>query len=198
LKCYVHRDVDAIGVCSECGQGVCDACAVRIAGKLYCKEDADRVFGGSKKEEIEFVRVMRPMRVMVASVFFFLYSGVGIGIGIFFIAAGFLSGIVSSVPNLTSIATTSVGLLGFGGLLVIMGILGVICGLWLWKVQTWGAVVGIPLLIGGLAIASILMWLFPVLFFYEVGGSVWFVNVIMTIILLASWTKLKSSQEVEF
>jgi hypothetical protein len=45
LKCYNHRDADAIGVCSECGQGVCDVCAVRIGGKLYCKEDADRVFG---------------------------------------------------------------------------------------------------------------------------------------------------------
>jgi hypothetical protein len=48
LKCYVHRDVDAIGVCSECGQGVCDVCAVRIGGRLYCKEDADRVFGSRK------------------------------------------------------------------------------------------------------------------------------------------------------
>ena len=45
MKCYVHHDVDAVGVCSECGQGVCDVCAVRIGGKLYCKNDADRVFG---------------------------------------------------------------------------------------------------------------------------------------------------------
>lgn len=51
MRCYVHRDVDAIGVCSECGQGVCDVCAVRIGGKLYCKEDADRVFGSMKEQE---------------------------------------------------------------------------------------------------------------------------------------------------
>lgn len=51
LKCYVHHDSDAVGVCSECGQGVCDVCAVRIGGKLYCKEDADRVFGSMKEKE---------------------------------------------------------------------------------------------------------------------------------------------------
>ena len=40
MNCYVHREVGAIGVCSHCGRGVCDACALRMGGKLYCKEDA--------------------------------------------------------------------------------------------------------------------------------------------------------------
>ena len=44
--------MDAVGVCSECGQGVCDVCAVRIGGKLYCKADADRVFGSQGGEEV--------------------------------------------------------------------------------------------------------------------------------------------------
>ena len=39
MKCYNHRDIDTMGVCSECGQGMCDVCAVRIGGRLYCKED---------------------------------------------------------------------------------------------------------------------------------------------------------------
>ncbi|MCP8309513.1 MAG: hypothetical protein H3Z54_12625 [archaeon] len=49
MKCYIHRDVDAIGVCSVCGQGICGECSVRIGGKLYCKPDADRIF--APKEE---------------------------------------------------------------------------------------------------------------------------------------------------
>lgn len=197
MKCYVHRDVDAIGVCSQCGQGICDICAVRIGGKLYCKEDADRVFG-SKKEEVESVSVMRPMRVLVVSVFFFLYACFGIVVGFLFIYAGFLSGVILGFPGSTDFASTSVGLLGFGGLLLVMGILGAICGLWFWKVQTWGAVVGIPLLIGGLALASSLVVSFRELFFYEVAGTVWVVNVALLIILLASWTKLSKSPEVGF
>jgi len=48
LKCYKHPGVDAVGVCSECGKGICDKCAVEIGGKLYCKSDADKVFGAPK------------------------------------------------------------------------------------------------------------------------------------------------------
>ncbi len=45
MKCYKHPKIDAVGVCSECGKGICEKCAVEIGGKLYCKSDADRVFG---------------------------------------------------------------------------------------------------------------------------------------------------------
>ena len=193
MRCYVHREVEAIGVCSECGQGICDACAVRIGGKLYCKDDADRVFAPRKEEIPEIIKVGRAMRVTVASVFFFMYSGVGIGIGILFIAAGYASGVFAGVPGFSSIAVTSIGLLGFGGLLVVMGILGVVCGLWLWKSQLTGVIVGIPLLLGGVAIASILVALYPTLIFYEVGGTVYFVNGTLFILLAGSWSKMERS-----
>ena len=48
LKCYEHPELDAVGVCSECGKGICDKCVVEIGGKLYCKRDANKVFGTPK------------------------------------------------------------------------------------------------------------------------------------------------------
>ena len=45
MECYNHRKTEAVGVCSQCGKGVCSKCAVEIGGKLYCKPDADKVFG---------------------------------------------------------------------------------------------------------------------------------------------------------
>ena len=33
MNCHIHGEVDAIGVCFHCGQGVCDACAVSVGGK---------------------------------------------------------------------------------------------------------------------------------------------------------------------
>jgi hypothetical protein len=45
MKCYKHPKADAVGVCSQCGKGVCGKCSVEIGGKLYCKADADAVFG---------------------------------------------------------------------------------------------------------------------------------------------------------
>ncbi|MEM2704475.1 MAG: hypothetical protein QXR45_15110 [Candidatus Bathyarchaeia archaeon] len=37
MKCIIHKERNAIGVCSVGGQGICEACLVRISGKLYCK-----------------------------------------------------------------------------------------------------------------------------------------------------------------
>jgi hypothetical protein len=48
MKCYKHPKIDAVGVCHECGEGICKKCAVKIGGKLYCKDDADKVFGAQK------------------------------------------------------------------------------------------------------------------------------------------------------
>lgn len=45
MKCYTHRDRDAIGVCSICGKGLCEMCAGHIEGRLYCKKDFDDVYG---------------------------------------------------------------------------------------------------------------------------------------------------------
>jgi len=50
MKCYKHPKIDAIGVCHECGEGICKKCAVKIGGKLYCKDDADKVFGAPKAQ----------------------------------------------------------------------------------------------------------------------------------------------------
>ena len=48
MKCYKHPKLDAVGVCKECGEGICQKCSVEIGKKLYCKDDADKVFGAQK------------------------------------------------------------------------------------------------------------------------------------------------------
>ena len=44
MKCVYHPDADAVGACVGCGAGVCDACRVMLAGKLYCQACADMAF----------------------------------------------------------------------------------------------------------------------------------------------------------
>jgi hypothetical protein len=193
LKCYVHHDADAVGVCSQCGQGVCDACAVRIGGKLYCKEDADRVF--SPQREREAAAIEKPMRAQVASIFFILYGVFGVGVGILFVMAGFASGLISSVPFYGSLAITSLGLLGFGGLLLAMGIVGIICGVWLWRVQVWGAAIGMPLLFVGMMIVLFIVVSAPALITFELMITIWAINAVLLAILTFTWGKLKSFGE---
>jgi hypothetical protein len=190
MKCYVHRDVDAIGVCSECGQGVCDSCAVRIGGKLYCKTDADSVFSPRRKEENQAVE--RPMRAQLASVFFVLYGVFGVVLGIVVVVGGFASGAAASIPFYSSLTLASLGLLGFGGVLIVMGIVGIVCGVWLWRVQIWGAAIGIPLLVIGMVIPTFFVYFAPSLLTFELLVTIWAINLLLMVVLVFSWGKLKS------
>ena len=36
MKCYTHPTLDAVGVCSQCGRGVCSECAKTTDPKLIC------------------------------------------------------------------------------------------------------------------------------------------------------------------
>ena len=43
MKCYIHKDTDAIGVCTKCGKNVCPICAVDVYDNLLCKSCAVKV-----------------------------------------------------------------------------------------------------------------------------------------------------------
>jgi FtsH-binding integral membrane protein len=36
MKCATHPDIDAVGVCVNCGRAVCPACRTVVGGKTYC------------------------------------------------------------------------------------------------------------------------------------------------------------------
>ena len=44
MKCSIHQDIDAVGVCSNCGKGLCSNCKLELRGKLYCQSCADDTF----------------------------------------------------------------------------------------------------------------------------------------------------------
>ncbi|MEW5936668.1 MAG: hypothetical protein AB1665_02480 [Candidatus Thermoplasmatota archaeon] len=37
MKCMMHEDAEAIGVCLACGRAVCTNCKLDLGGRLYCK-----------------------------------------------------------------------------------------------------------------------------------------------------------------
>ncbi len=47
MKCYFHPEVDAVGVCTSCGKGLCSSCKLELVGKLYCQSCADRLVTGA-------------------------------------------------------------------------------------------------------------------------------------------------------
>lgn len=92
MKCYVHQDTDAVGVCSSCGRGVCRVCALKLRGKIYCKEDAARLFdvqngavrgttkGGPK----------RGPEVIIGAIFGYILGGIAALVSFVLIYAGII------------------------------------------------------------------------------------------------------------
>jgi ABC-type antimicrobial peptide transport system permease subunit len=53
MKCNFHPDIDAVGVCTSCGKGLCKECEVELGGKLYCKVCANETFKKLSKPDME-------------------------------------------------------------------------------------------------------------------------------------------------
>lgn len=50
MKCSNHPDVDAVGVCVNCGRAVCAACRTVVNGKTYCPACATGVSGVGRRK----------------------------------------------------------------------------------------------------------------------------------------------------
>jgi hypothetical protein len=166
LKCYVHPDVDAVGVCSSCGRGVCRACAVKVGGKIYCTEDADQLY--PKTVVLRAIGRQAPKRgfgVVVGSIFSYILGGIAAVISFLLIydsmvapssggASGFFSILYLNLSFLGRVQGYSSGsTLNLGIGLLIFGCLGIAAGLIMWRPSRVGAVVSVVFGVIGLAAA---------------------------------------------
>lgn len=71
MKCTYHPNVEAIGVCINCGKGLCTECKVTLVEKLYCQSCADKVFISSSNSDTE-----ESASYYILPVFFGLLCGV--------------------------------------------------------------------------------------------------------------------------
>jgi hypothetical protein len=37
MRCFYHRDVEAVGTCKSCGRGLCPACVAEVENGLACR-----------------------------------------------------------------------------------------------------------------------------------------------------------------
>ena len=45
MKCFIHKEREAVASCTRCGSGVCDDCLIRKKGKTICSECLARKSG---------------------------------------------------------------------------------------------------------------------------------------------------------
>ena len=80
MKCATHPNVDAVGVCVNCGRAVCPTCRTVVGGKTYCPACATGVFNEAKR---------KPTGKPVAGGILGIIAGVlGLILGVILIAGG--------------------------------------------------------------------------------------------------------------
>ncbi len=83
MKCFNHKDTEAVAVCVHCGMALCNACAVRSgSGRLVCSDTCSTSSGRIE----EFISSTRNKSVRGARISAYLMFGSGI---IFVLSAAF-------------------------------------------------------------------------------------------------------------
>ena len=83
MKCFYHRDTDAIGTCKSCGKGLCSDCAVDLSKGLACRERCE----ADVRAVIELVD--RNIKITPLSTRMIETSGsVRFGLAVFFLVTG--------------------------------------------------------------------------------------------------------------
>ncbi len=52
MNCTNHEKVEASGMCTYCGKPFCKDCLVEVKGKMYCKNDLDKVFDEKESKKM--------------------------------------------------------------------------------------------------------------------------------------------------
>ena len=159
VKCYAHPEKEAVGVCRECGKGICEACAVEVGDKLYCKACIREEV---VKKGIEERRIAKPERatvITVASVLFYVFGALGIVGSILLMEVGErLSSMLARLPPesraLLEMTGFSPSLLFYLGLAsAVLSALYIVAGRYLWLSLKRGGVLGIAVCVVSMALS---------------------------------------------
>jgi hypothetical protein len=87
MKCFYHRDRDAIGNCKSCGKGLCDDCQTDLGRGLACKNRCEENVRGLISLIEHNVRAAPAAKVLLR-----LNRPVWVGVGVFvFLPGGFFA-----------------------------------------------------------------------------------------------------------
>jgi hypothetical protein len=150
LKCYVHPDVDAVGVCSACKRPICRSCVRLADDKVYCKRDYGRMGDGAKEAD---AYARRGAAITLAAVLAYLGGVIGMAGGFLLAILGVLGPEIpqasSAVPSLQPVfgyfavitALPATAVIEVGVFVLVIGTADVGAGYYLWQCSRAAAVV---------------------------------------------------------
>jgi hypothetical protein len=106
MRCFYHRDVDAVGTCKNCARGLCPACAAEVPEGLACRQRCEEAV------VMLSALIARNRRLSPRA------SGQYLGLGVFLVLIGLATAYAGTTVadgpiNLTTVL--GIGALGLGG-----------------------------------------------------------------------------------
>jgi hypothetical protein len=84
MKCFNHRELDAIAVCKHCGRALCAGCVVESSGMSACKGRCEAGVAAAHSETQlnlhSFVSLVTVLRVVALLGYTVGVAGIGVGI----------------------------------------------------------------------------------------------------------------------
>lgn len=134
MKCLVHPEAEAIGVCIACGKGVCTECAVTVGGKTHCRTCAASGASLQPTQTNNLAITSMVLGIVSLPLVCLYYVGVPVGIAAFITgliarrqikeSAGAQSGNGMAIAGIATGLTSGVILFIAIGTIVILALLG--------------------------------------------------------------------------
>ena len=113
VKCFYHRERDAIGSCKACNKGLCPSCAVDVSNGLACRDQCE--------EQVRSVNQLIDRNVRMAPVSEQLLGGHPRGL-VVVAAFAILAGILFTMLGMGLSGTARFGIAAIGLLATLLGI----------------------------------------------------------------------------
>jgi len=180
-----------VGVCYECGKGLCAACAISVRGRLYCQTDVDALLAPERRDSGQDDK--RPAAITLASILFVLYGVGELALSILLMYYGVVPGSFNNplrffpFSSSVSLIDTTVSLAPFitGGILFVASMIGILSGDWLWSRKRSGAVLGFVQIAVGTVLAITLIGFNRSSVAYDILPVVLGLNVALAILTIA-------------
>lgn len=84
MRCFVHRDVEAVGTCRACNKGVCPDCVVDLGHSISCRgscETKAQSLHSQSAQSVVLLRAQRRNRFFAPALFILMGLGLMIFLG---------------------------------------------------------------------------------------------------------------------
>jgi len=120
MKCFYHREADAVGSCKACSKGLCAACAVDVGMGLACREACEEQVRSLNQLIDRNIRVSPASEQVLGK-----HAGAYFAPGVFQI----LAGVVFVLLGQSMDGVFRLGVAAIGLLVAVLGIWQIIYGL---------------------------------------------------------------------